>query len=560
MMTLAGGPVHAAPQVAFDRVHFDQEHKGMDLRPYLEYAIVPETGVLDPDKTWQADSTSFKPMKAGQRLEIPSGSMMLARVELKVMQVRDPDYLQFPSSRLDRVRLWARAEGQPWQTSEAGDRVPLSHWPFAGPFPAFELPDGSERVQIVLAIEHRGSLNLPMEWHPDSGFRAARLAHAFTFGSIAGLAAALVLVCALALGFFRRSEFFALGVYTLMTGLSLSASNGYAGVYLWPESPVWNDASKGVLGMILTSLLLPLIGQVLRLPLHRPAWWKACWRWAIAGLVYASLQAVLLPPEWRTIAGLLYVASTLLVAFALVLHDVLRGDAMSRLTLLALFVISMGTVLGYSDLFDVVNELWLHIANAASRLGFVVLILIVAAQRHRYGRDVLSRLMAGSNRDSLTGFANRAGIKQELARETLLLDDADSLQSGILICDLQNIAVLRADLGDEACDRILVRLAHVLTSSVQGHGALLGRLSAGRFAVVALRDVTHETVQAMATRILSRMLAQNDLPNAVREMKLRIVMKLEPLSSINVDGFEEAVTQQFRSAGESRTIRWIEKP
>ena len=160
--------------------------------------------------------------------------------------------------------------------SEAGDRVPLSRWPFAGPFPAFELPDGNERIQLVMALEHRGSLNLPIEWYPDTAFRSARLDHGFTFGIVTGLAMTLTLVCFLALAFFRRVEFFALGVYTFMSGLSLTATNGYAGVYLWPESPAWNDTSKGFFGIVLVGLLLPLVGRVLQLPQHRPLWWRAC--------------------------------------------------------------------------------------------------------------------------------------------------------------------------------------------------------------------------------------------------------------------------------------------
>lgn len=553
---LVGLPVAGAPLVTIDRTSFDREDRGLDLRSRIEYAIVPVSAV-EPGQAWQLDATNFKPMQAGQRLQIPEGFMMLARVELKVQQVRDPDYLQFPSARLDRVQLWARAVGQPWQHGEAGDRVAISQWPFSGPFPAFELPDGNERIQLVMAIEHRGSLNVPIEWSPDHAFRAGRMAHAFTFGAIAGLAAALTLVCALAMALFRRIEFATLCVYTLLTGLSLTASNGYAGVYLWPQLPAWNDPSKGFLGMLLVSLLLPLVARVLRLDVQRPAWWKASWRWALAGVAYAVLQLLVLPPEWRTVANLAYVMGTLVFAFILAMHGVLRGDAMSKLTLAAIVVITLGTSLGYADLFDIVNELSLHVANAASRLGFVVLMLCVAVQRHRYGRDVLSRLLAGDNRDALTGLANRAGLKQELARAALMVDEAGTRQAGVLICELRNLGAVRADYGDEFCDHLLVRFAYALSGSVPTGSALFGRLTHSRFAAVVLHDASTETLQAAATRILSRMLAQTDLPDAVREMKLRIVMKLVALGDLRLETVEDEVKHEFESSIDSRTIRWL---
>lgn len=550
-------PVHAAaaPVLAIERGSFDREQKGLDLRPSLQYAIVPAASV-DPETAWQLPDTAFRPMQAGQKLDIPQGTMMLARIELKVMQVRDPDYLQFPSTRLDRVQLWARAVGQPWQKGEAGDRVALAGWPFAGPFPAFELPDGNERVQLLMAVQHRGSLNLPVEWMPDHAFRADRLAHGFTFGAIAGLAAALALICGLTAWLFRRMEFAVLGGYTLLTALSLMASNGYAAIYLWPQLPAWNDPSKVFLSMVLVSVLLPMVARVLKLDVHRPVWWTASQRWSIAGLAYAVLQLAVLPPEWRTIANMAYVVATLAFAFMLAFYGVLRADAMSLLTFAAVVVITLATVIGYADLF-VVNELGLHVANALSRLVFVVLMLCVAVQRHRFGRDVLSRYMAGKNRDPLTGLPNRAGLQQDLQRATLLSDAASTRETGVIICDLRSIGTLRAEYGDEVCDRVLASFAQVLQASSPGGDVLVGRLGFGRFAALVLADTSREHLQAIATRILSRALARTDLPDAVRDMKLRIVMTRAPLSDVRLDAIEAEISRRADEAGESRTIRWL---
>ncbi len=550
------GAAVAAPILPIAREAHDEAGTSVDLRGHLEYAIVP-AGEVDPDKLWFATDMPFKAMRAGQRLNIPAGYMLLARIQLNVPQLRDPDYLQFPSSRLDRVRLWSRSEGLAWQHGEAGDRVALAKWPFAGPFPAFELPDGNDRLQLVMAIEQRGTLNVPIEWVPDTAFRSSRMNHSFTFGAIAGLAAALALVCALTALLFRRIEFGALCGYTLLTGLSLAASNGYAGVYLWPQLPQWNDPSKGFFGMLLVCALLPLIARVLRLDVHRPVWWKASWRWAMAGLAYALLQVWVLPAEWRTVANQLYVLATLGVAAALALHGVRRADAMSRLTLAAVALIGVGTVLNYADQLDLVNELGLHVLNAACRIGFVVLMLCVAVQRYRFGRDVLSRQMVGTNRDALTGLRNRSGLQQELARAALLADAGEAMDAGVIICELRRLDNLRAEFGDEMCERILVRFAYILQRCLHGHEALVSRLGYGRFAAVVLGAPGREQMQSIATAILSRMLAQTDLPDAVREIKLRIAVTSRPLGGLKLEEAEALVDREAVNTTDSRTIRWV---
>lgn len=554
----AAGSLSAAPLVPIDRLPYDRAQEGRDLRGAFEYALVPQ-GDVDPDKVWGMPSSAFTASRLGQALEIPAGQMMLVRVELRVERARNPDYLQLPSPRLDRARMWARAEGFAWQTGEAGDRVPISRWPFGGPFPSFELPDNNGRMQIILAIEQRGSLRVPVQWMPDVGYRSQRLNNAFTFGALTGLAFALALICGLATLLLRRRAFAAMCAYTVLTGLSIAASNGYATVYLWPESPQWSDPSKAFLGILLTSALLPLVALVLQVHVRRALWWRGALAWGIGGLVYAVLQASVLPAEWRTFANLGYAIGTLALAAALALHGLLRSDAMARWALVGIGLITAATALNYADLFDVVNVLGVSIANAVLRLGFIVIMLAVVVQRHRFGRDVLSRHMTGVERDALTGLLSRQGLEREVARMARLQDPENAEdQAGVIVCDLPRLESVRAEVGGNVCERMLVRYAYVLQRNLHDDSAVIGRIGEGRFAAVMGGVYNEFLLRSICQQLVAQMLAQTDLPGAVKEAGLEIYMTTVPLAQFKLDAVESRIGKNLASGTRgTRSIHWL---
>lgn len=554
----AAASLWAAPLVPIDRLPYDKARDGRDLRGAFEYAMVP-MGAVDPDQVWNLPANAFTPSRLGQALEIPAGQMMLLRVEVRVERARNPDYLQLPSPRLDRARIWARAEGFAWQAGEAGDRVPLSRWPFGGPFPSFELPDSNGRMQIVMAIEQRGTLRVPVQWMPDLGYRSQRLNHAYAFGAMFGLALALALVCALATLILRRRAFAAMCGYTVLTGLSIAASNGYASVYLWPESPQWSDPSKVFLGILLTSALLPLVALVLQLHVRRPLWWRGALAWGVAGLAYAGLQAFVLPPEWRTYANLGYALGTLGIAAALAVHGVLRADAMSRWALAGIVMIAAATALNYADLFDIVNVLELSVANALLRMGFIVTMLVVVVQRHRFGRDVLSRHMTGVERDALTGLLSREGLEREVARMARMQDPEDAAeQAGVIVCDLPRLEGLRTEMGGNVVERMLVRYAYVLQRNLHDDNAAIARIGEGRFAAVLGGVYNEFLLRSICQQLVAQMLAQTDLPGAVKEAGMEIYMSTMPLAAFRIDAVEARMGKSLAAGTRGgRSIHWM---
>ncbi|MCJ0762792.1 diguanylate cyclase domain-containing protein [Variovorax terrae] len=550
-LALFAGKVFAAPVLSFDRME-----RAVDLRGQAEYAVM-RSGALDPQSVWELPGTAFKRGRPDLMLDLPEGAMLVMRVEIDVPQMHDPDYLELPSARLDRVRYWARSSGSPsWQTAEAGDRVPPPRWSFSGPYPAFELPSAGQRTQIVLAIEHRGLLNVPVQWVSDQVFRVERMGHAFKFGLMTGLALALAAACAVATALFRKTVFALLCLYTLLMAVQVVANNGYGDIYLWPWMPELDDPAKPFVSMLLSCLLVPLVALVLNADVHKHAWWVGAWRWGLAGLVYALVQAWLLPPEWRLLAGTAYVLFSLLFAGILSMHGVLRSDAMSAWALAGTGLIAMSTLLGYADYTALHGSVVLNMIGTGCRMGFVVLMLGVAVQRHRFGRDVLSRALSASGRDALTGLLTRPGFEHALAKSSLMTEHASAFSSGFMVCDLRSLGTVRSEYGEDICERVLVRFAAVLQRTLHSD-SIIGRIGYGRFAAVLVQDVDTSTLQATATQVLTRVLAQSDLPDFVRQLKLRMVLAQMPLSQVHLADLENRCNSVMQGGDSARVIRWL---
>lgn len=373
---------------------------------------------------------------------------------------------------------------------------------------------------------------------------------------VLGLALALALVCALALALFRKREFAALCIYTLMTAVFVATTSGYAAIYLWPGLPQWNDPSKPFVSMLLSCMLAPVMAMVLHAHVHNRAWWVGAWRWGVAGLVLAVAQAYLVPPQWRLLAGSTYVVASLVFAAMLAMHGVLRSDSMSAWALVAAGLVALSTLLGYADYASLPATLALDLAAAGLRLGFVVLMFCVAVQRHRYGRYVLSRAMDSGQRDALTGLFTRPGFEQALARSTLMTQHASVLPVAFIICDLRSLGTVRADLGEDLCERVLVRFAAILQRSLPGD-SIIGRVGYARFAAVLVHDLEVPDVEAVATKVLTQALAQPGLPDFVRVLKLRMVLARQPLLRTSLAQLEPRCSSAMSAGDPQRVIRWL---
>jgi diguanylate cyclase (GGDEF)-like protein len=129
----------------------------------------------------------------------------------------------------------------------------------------------------------------------------------------------------------------------------------------------------------------------------------------------------------------------------------------------------------------------------------------------------LEQLRRGVQHDALTGLLNREHFMKKIQHA---LEDENTAPTGALfILHLPDLIRLNRQLGREATDTLLKRVADALQESCPDDPCLIGRLNGSDFAVLA-PDV--DAVDELAQKIYARVLLSINDPSAATEQAVRL--------------------------------------
>nr|WP_255429435.1 7TM-DISM domain-containing protein [Ramlibacter albus] len=428
--------------------------------------------------------------------------------------------VQVPMPQVDHVRIWWRSSGGEWRMAEAGDRVPLSRWPFANPFPAFLLSVGVEPIDVVLAVENDAFLRAPVTLLPDSEFRENLVRRASLSGVMMGLGAMVAIVCVLgAIGYGGRSRWMLAGV-SLWTLFGIVAANGYLTVWFTGEWPAFNDWSRSFAGIVLAGLMLLLCTEALD-ALHVRRFERLLALAApVVALVYAIVQVAWLPTPWRVPAIVVASAISVLGSAALCAVNHLRGGRHAGWVAGAIASMAIAPFVAFAAP-DQVANLDLRAAVLAASLYVALLFIRQALMlRDRYGRDVLGRAATAANRDPLTALWSYDGFQQRHA-EAALREAAGQGTSSVILFALPGLDNAAIQYGSAATERALVRFAATL-QGLLGQKWAVARVSRTRFAAISLRPLTPIELADCATQVLAHCSRIAQPLNLVSDFDLRM--------------------------------------
>lgn len=511
------------------------------LNGAMSVTVVPVKQAPDPDALWAlpaADTADWPP----DRWRLRPGQRVVGRVVLQAGPEPAVYVLQAPVSRVDHVQVWYRHPGQPWQSAEAGDRVPLSRWPFGGQYPAFILGLSDQPLELIVAATNDAPLALPVLIKTHAAYLQSRMLQANLSGMILGLGlmgAVMGVIFAVALP--RRASW-ALVVYAVWIFVVVLVVSGYGAVWLTPDWPEFNDKSKNFVGVVMAGLLVLVVSQVLDgldvLPALR---WLAAGVLAF-GVAYGLAQALVLPGGWRPWGGALWAALCTAIAAALCLISYLHAARFVGLTIAAVVCAGGAFALRYIDL-GMIRGLDLR-SLAAAVLLFASMLLLRHALflRERYGRDVLARAAISASRDPLTALLSFTGL-QHCYEEMMLRQLANRGPLGMIMFALPAVDRCGVEHGFVLTERGLVRFAAAL-QQVLGSGWSIGRLSATRFAAVTSSCADRDALVQTATRVLAHCTRLTEPVSPVRDFDLRIICtvltaRAKPFFDV-VDDLEEA--------------------
>lgn len=525
LLLLLAGTLACAQVPQLDLARAELPHA---LGGAMSVAVVADGVAVDPDGFWALPEAPARGWPAG-RWKVRPGERVVGRVVLSGPAEPAVYVVQVPISRVDEVQVWWREPGQPWHAARAGDRVPYSQWPFVNQLPAFPVLVGPQPVELMVAVANDGVLDVPVLLKSDSRHREDDVLQSNLLGLIMGMGLMGVIACAISALTFRGSASWVLVAYAAWAFVMVATISGYAGIWLTPDAPEFNDGAKHFTGVVMAGLLAAVTAEML----DQLEFWPVL-RWLGAALLvltigYAVLQAFWLPHAWRPMGAVAWVGVCVLASLGLCTVSHLRGGrhvpmvASAVLCFAAVGVLSSAVALGAAPSGRLGID-WRAVLSALMLFASAQVLRHTLYQRERYGRDVLGRAALSIRRDPLTALLSYPGM-QSAYDHALLRQQAGHGPVAVILIALPALEQCSMDHGFELTERAVVRFAAAL-QQVLGRGWAIGRLSKTRFCALTNSGEGAMALVQTATRILSHTARVEEPLPLVGAFDLRMVCTL----------------------------------
>lgn len=474
---------------------------------------------LDPDQAWLGDAQQPL-LEPAARWQSRAGTRTVGRLELHGGGQAGTYIVHVPTAWFDEVHVWQREPGGPWVHAAAGDRIALSRWPFISQNPAFVVNVGAAPVHLMVVVENEATSRAPVWLATDAAYRETQVRQANLSGMNMGLGLMVVVVTVLGAAVQRRRASVLLAGVATWVFITVISLNGYMAVWLTPDWPGLNDASKQFTGVMMSALMFTLTAEALDQRYLTRVERMAKVAVPLLVLMYAVGQALWLPGAWRLPAAAVITLATLAASMVMCGLSVLRGGRYVRWIMAALGCYALAVTIVYTP-FDFVAGLDLRSAAVGVLLFASMLVFYQALfLRERYGRDVLGRAAVTGNRDPLTALLSYQGFQQAYD-EAFLRQGAGERQTPVMLFLLPGLEQSAVDHGFVLTERVVVRFAASLQGAL-GDSWSIARISKTRFACIGMGEARSSDVLALATQVLANCARLTDAIGPVTDFDLRI--------------------------------------
>jgi GGDEF domain-containing protein len=527
----------------------------VNLAPQMALDVLPAQGLPDPDGWW---GLPVRPgaQKREPQLDVDAGERVVGRIVLQTNRELEQFVVLVPSPRMDEVRVWYRyGDAGPWKGAMAGDMVPLSRWPVVGPMPAFPVLLGDQPAQVIVTMVNDGGLSSPVLLLSDANYRKAHVHQAAVSGFVSGLGIMVWVLCLVSAFSLTRGASLMLPVVAAWALVFVLCLNGSMALWITPEWPRFNDASKHASSVILSGLVLSMTAFALDARYFRRASRAVAVAAPLAALVYAAVQVAWLPHDWRGLGALGWAIITTAIGLALCATSALAGGRFVGLVAAAHLCYALAVGSAVFD-FEIISELDLSDALTDVLVYASVLVFrYMLFMRERYGRDVLGRAAVGANRDPLTALLSFSGF-QLAYDEAMLRHGTQGQRTWAMVFFLPGLEKTSVEHGFVLTERALVRFAAAL-QSVLGDSWSIGRLSKTRFAAVSNRSLDAQAVKASATKVLAASARLSDELGPSGDFDLRIVFTRCMPESTGLKGMLQRLEEPARALEGNKRITLV---
>ena len=525
-LALCAAPALAAP--ALPAVVLDGVAHSVPLAQRSSWWVDPTGQLSAQDIEQRQADLPFALRDPVHRVSLGAQAALWVRFDAWARDERSHWELELARSGTDRISVYNRQADGSWRAQHAGDRIAVRDWASPDRYPVFALdPRADGLVTYWVRIEHaRVPFSGELFIHSHGHLREQRILQQFLLGGYFGMALLLTVV-AVANGLvFRDRSFGAYAIYISLLGLSLSASLGVAGQFLWPQAAAWNGIAEFV--------LLPLVAAAAILFVRHVVQPRRIGR-HLDWLSLALATALLVLTAWDTVspsqtsfqAITVTAALTMLAIYAMLWTAWCTGDRWVRWIALGMLPVLLAGALPVLRNFGLISSGFLtQYAMVIAAAIEAPLLIYGLLQRSSMQHEAQARAKALAVTEPLTGLCNRHNFMLRL-HESLVRAQRYNHNNALLLIELDNHGWFVQQHGREVADRALV-LTGSLLRSVARDVDTAARVDDHRFALLMEGPVRAAQAVAAATSIMAGGLRPSTQLPVGATLRFKVVAALLP--------------------------------
>ena len=507
------------------------------------------------DKAWQlTQNNAIYPISVGQALWI--------RFTVPPAPDLERWYLEVPYPSINRATLLTQDSADQWTEQKAGDLVPVASWPVPHRHPLLPLAVSAEvPTQYLLRLENGHSFGIALRFVSESRLSYSEQRVSLILGIFFGLVGLAVVVSVLSGVSLRDTAYGYYAKAAALMGLTQATATGIAGLHLWPNAPLWNDASSYVLPTLALTAKLMFASAAVALPERSMPLYRTVQAVCVLGIV-AAAALLWVPMQLRMTVLMSYVFLPQLLAFYILLWAWRRGDRFAPWLMLGFTpVVVTAALVGARNVgWLPVGFLTVNAAQIAVAIELPIL-LVVLMLRSQVQRENKRRILGLDRVDPNTGLINTHVFAQRLARMIARSERFDQ-QSAVLLVDIINTDDIEQDFGRKAAKELPVRVAERLLSIAREIDSAAS-LSELRFGMLVEGPISADEAKALGPRIVARCLMPfKELPSEC-VAEVRVAYALVPRHGASAQSLLTRLGDKLSAAsqtGDKRAVFMLAEP
>ncbi|WP_168224704.1 sensor domain-containing diguanylate cyclase [Rhodoferax aquaticus] len=470
------------------------------IQPAHHIALYLEAGAGSPIETIVALPSRFSMAPSDQAFALTEANTLWLRLQLQRTSPSPSSWtLHVPLPYIDSVTLFQKdAKGQ-WIGHAAGDVTAVSRWARPGLYPEFELQLAStEVVEVFIKVRNYKAVAVPLKLQTAEARESQRQIEFVLIGVVLGTLLMVLGNCCIQYATSKNAIEAYYIAYITISACVVCAITGFAGAFVWPDSPVWTNFAYSAIPIVGAGATVLFTRHVCALHMSFPRFSHALQWYGWLCLPLLMLCAMLDRTTASAFFNIYYaVAGVVVIAAPLLAWR--RGDVVGKWLLFAYGPQSVGVMVVAAQGFGLLPPWWQVLHGVVLAIGVSVPLMLHALHlRARARHEAEDRVNALGTQDALTGLLVKP-VFLNLVQRAIKRAQRDQEPAAIVLVEVVNHGRLKQLYGEAVAEQCLLR-AVVKLHRVLRDVDPAGRVSAARFGMV-LEGVS--TRQALSERMVS---------------------------------------------------------